>query len=118
MLRSMGYAENLQRICVLRGIDQASLAARVGVSRSTMSRILSGVQEPKLGVAWTLARVLGVSLDSLLDAEGQDGPHCEVVSADEATVLRIVRRLGVEAALGRLLGVPDEEPRPTRPWTR
>jgi transcriptional regulator with XRE-family HTH domain len=109
MLRSMGYAENLRRLCALRGIDQAGLAARVGVSRSSMSRILSGVQEPKLGVAWAMARVLGVSLDSLLDADGGDG-HCELISADEAAILTIVRRLGVEAAMDRLLGIPADEP--------
>src|SRR6476619_7106289 len=116
MLRSMGYAENMRRLCALRGLDQAGLAARVGVSRSSMSRILSGAQEPKLGVAWAMAKVLGVSLDSLLDSDReQSGRRFEERSDEEASVLLVVRRLGVETALGRLIGAPEAEGRPTRP---
>lgn len=74
-----------------------------------MSRILSGLQEPKLSVAHSLARTLGVSLDYLMEESTDPGPETrwEVVTEDEAAVLRIVRRLGAEAALDRLLGVPE-----------
>src|SRR3954453_20190018 len=105
----MGYAERLQKVCALRGMDQAALASRLGLSRSSVSRILSGVQEPKLSVAHALAKALGVSLDYLVEeGEAERGAEVrwEVVSEDEAAVLRIVRRLGPEVALDRLLGVP------------
>ena len=101
----MGYCEKLQKLCALRGMDQATLASRVGLSRSSMSRIISGVQEPKLSVAQAIAKVLGVSLDYLTDdtmEEGVDG-RWEPVTPDEAAILRIVRRLGAEVALDRLL---------------
>ncbi len=107
----MGYAEKLQKLCVLRGLDQSALAERVGVSKSSMSRILSGTQEPKLRLAYDLARALGVTLDYLVDdtlevdAEGQ----WVVVSEDEMTVLKLVRRLGADTAIDRLLGVGNGE---------
>ena len=107
----MGYAEKLQKLCVLRGLDQSALAERVGLSKSSMSRILSGTQEPKLRLAYDLARALGVTLDYLVDdtlevdAEGQ----WVVVSEDEMTVLKLVRRLGADTALDRLLGVGNGE---------
>ena len=110
----MGYPDKLQQICVLRGLDQASLAATLEISRSSVSRILGGIQEPKLRVAWKLARALGVSLDYLADDDMTEEPGGAIVrlSEDERTILKLVRRLGTEAALDRLLGlsVPDVEP--------
>ena len=105
-------------------MDQATLAARVGVSRSSMSRIFSGLQEPKLPVARAMARELGVGLDFLV-AEGDDlagGSRWESLTEDEMAVLRIVRRLGIGASLDRLLGVAEPgdradsrtKPRPRR----
>ncbi len=106
----MGYAEKLQRLCALKGIDQAALAERLGLSKSSISRILGGVQEPKVRLAYELARALGVTLDYLMDdaAHEPPGTHWAPVSIDEAAILAIVRRLGYEAAMDRLLAVPSE----------
>lgn len=103
----MGYPENLQKICEQKGLGQAELAAGLGLSRSTLSRILRGVQEPKLTLAYELAKALGVSLDTLVEGGGAPGesPRSVILDDDEWTVLRIVRRLGTEAALDRLLGI-------------
>jgi transcriptional regulator with XRE-family HTH domain len=105
----MGYAEKLQRVCALKGLDQSTLAESVGLSRSTISRIFSGAQEPKLGMAWNLARALGVSLDFLADdaLEADPGGTWARLSDDELTILKLVRRLGAEAAMDRLLALPD-----------
>src|SRR4051812_48641097 len=94
ILGFMGYSEKLQRLCALRGLDQSELASRVGLSRSSISRILSGSQEPKLTVAHALALALGVSLNYLMEESTDDGPgsRWELVSEDEAALLRIVRR--------------------------
>ena len=103
----MGYAEKMQRLCAMRGLDQSALAERVRVSKSSMSRILGGVQEPKLRLAYELARALGVTLDYLVDdaAELDPAGHLVVVTEEELTILRIVRRLGADAAMDRLLGL-------------
>src|SRR3954447_5254206 len=108
----MGYAEKMQKLCAARGIDQAALAARFGLSRSSMSRILSGVQEPKLRLAYELAQVLGVTLDYLMDDTQEDIPsgHWLLVSEDELTILKLVRRLGNDSALDRLLGLGATPP--------
>ncbi len=109
MLGVMGYAEKLQKLCLQKGLDQLALAEAVGLSRSSISRILSGSQEPKLGVAWKLSRLLGVPLDYLADEEsecesGHGGAYLHL-SEDELTILKLVRRLGVEASMDRLLAV-------------
>ena len=104
----MGYPDKLQKLCVLRGMDQTELATKVGLSKSSISRILSGVQEPKLGLAYDLAKALGVTLDYLVDEKPALSPtdRMVMVSEDELTVLKLVRRLGVEVAMDRLLNAP------------
>ena len=108
----MGYAEKLQQLCALRGLDQSALAVKVGVSKSSMSRILSGVQEPKLRLAYDLAKALGVTLDYLVDDSPEFDPNAQLVmvSEDELTILKIVRRLSSNVSIDRLLAVPTPFP--------
>jgi transcriptional regulator with XRE-family HTH domain len=108
ILGNMGYAEKMQRVCALKGLDQSSLAESLGLSRSTISRIFSGTQEPKLGMAWGIARALGVSLDFLADdaLSADPGGTWTRLTDDELTILKLVRRLGPETAMDRLLAVP------------
>lgn len=112
MLGIMGYGEKVQKLCVKKGLDQSALAEAVGLSRSSISRILSGGQEPKLAVAWKLARLLGVPLDYLADEESEEpgqGGAILFVSEDELTILKLVRRLGMEESMDRLLAVKPSE---------
>ncbi len=103
----MGYAAKLQKLCSLRNVDQASLAVALGISKSTISRIISGVQEPKLTMAVELARTLGVTLDYLVDDTlDLDATHqMVVVSEEEVMILKLVRRLGPSVAIDRLLDI-------------
>ena len=105
MLVNMGYTDKLQKLCALRGLDQSSLAKKVGLSRSSISRILNGAQEPKLKLAYELARALGVSLDYLVDENPDLEPSDQLVmlSESELTILKIVRHLGTTASIDRLL---------------
>lgn len=109
---TMGYAEKLQKLCALRGLDQSALAERVGLSKSSMSRILSGVQEPKLRLAHELARVLGVTLDYLVDDSLELEPSGQLVllNDDEVAILKMVRRLGHDTSIDRLLAVATPMP--------
>jgi len=108
----MGYAEKLQQLCALRGLDQSALASKVGLSKSSMSRILSGAQEPKLRLAYDLAKALGVTLDYLVDDSPDIDPSAQlvVVTEDEMTILKIVRRLSSNVSIDRLLVVPTPPP--------
>jgi transcriptional regulator with XRE-family HTH domain len=103
----MGYSEKLQKLCVLRGLDQATLAGQLGLSKSSISRILSGVQEPKLLLAHDLAKALGVTLDYLVEESPEVDPtqHLVMLSEEEVVILKIVRRLGPSGAIDRLLNV-------------
>lgn len=130
MLGGMGYTEKLHRLCALRGLDQSQLALKVGLSKSSISRILSGAQEPKLRLAYDLAKALGVTLDYLVDDSPEVSPTDQLVmiSEEEMTILKIVRHLGPRPSIDRLLNVgPQEAPRareslpqapegPARPW--
>jgi hypothetical protein len=77
-----------------------------------MSRILSGAQEPKLRLAYDLAKALGVTLDYLVDEESEVSPFEQrvMVTNDELTILKMVRVLGTEAAMNRLLNAPPGSP--------
>jgi transcriptional regulator with XRE-family HTH domain len=105
----MGYAEKLQKFCALRGLDQSALAGMVGLSKSSISRIMSGTQEPKLGLAHSLAKALGVTLDHLVDDSTELGSnqHLVMVTEDELMILKIVRRLGTSVSIDRLLNLPS-----------
>lgn len=115
MLGGMGYTDKLQKLCALRGLDQTALAGQVGLSKSSISRIMSGAQEPKLRLAFDLAKALGVTLDYLVDQSPEVGPADQLVmvSEDELTILKIVRRLGADISIDRLLNVPAPTPSET-----
>ena len=103
----MGYTDKLQKLCALRGLDQSELASRVGLSKSSISRILSGAQEPKLRLAYDLAKALGVTLDYLVGDAPETGHSDQLVmvSEDEMMIIKIVRELTPNVAIKRLLNV-------------
>jgi hypothetical protein len=78
---------------------------------------MSGAQEPKLRLAYDLAKALGVTLDYLVDDSPEPGTneHMVMVTEEELMILKIVRRLGTGTSIDRLLNVPsapvDVEPR-------
>lgn len=100
----------MHKMCAVRGLDQTTLANRVRLSKSTISRILSGSQEPKLGQAFAIARALGVTLDYLVDEapEFDETQRMVMVTEEELTILKLVRRLGTEVALDRLLTLTQQ----------
>ena len=90
-------------------MDQSDLARRVGLGKSTINRILKGTQEPKLSVAYELAKALGVSLDYLVEesVDVSSGPYSAMLSQEELTILRIARELGHDIAIKRLVNAPN-----------
>lgn len=115
MAQDMGavFGKNLVRVAEARGLNQAELGAAVGLGRSSMSRIATGAQEPKVGTAFTLARALGVSLDVLLDDPSGPAPGDVAMvplTADERDLIRVARRVGIALAFDRVVGVPTPGP--------
>ena len=56
------------------GLQQQELAARVGVSRQTLSAIEAGTTVPSTALALDLARVLGCRVENLFALAGHDKP--------------------------------------------
>ena len=96
-----------ERIGVLRrtrGLSQAELASRLGISASTMGMYEQGRREPSLQTLVMLARELEVSTDFLLTGQSR-------TAGDAALLDQTVSTL-VDAADRRL------EARADRPFTR
>lgn len=64
-------AENLSRARQRAGLTQQQLADRLRVNRVTVGHIESGERRPSLALAVDIARVLGVSLDELVEGGGR-----------------------------------------------
>lgn len=63
------------RILKLRkahGYSQARLADLAGVTRQTINAIENAKYSPSLELAFTLARILGVTVDELFEMEDDD----------------------------------------------
>ena len=56
---------NVLRLRKAKNLSQEELAREVGISRGQINRIEKGHDEPKSGVLFTLADVLGVPSDAL-----------------------------------------------------
>lgn len=55
-----------------RGLDQAELAALVGVRRETIGRLEKGLYNPSLKLAMDLAKVFGVSVEELFSFQEEE----------------------------------------------
>ena len=102
----MSYVDRLKQFLAVRGITQRELGERVGLTRTSMSRILSGKQEPKLGEAYVIARELGVTLNDLVEDYPQAGPPAGQlirVTQDDVCLLKVAHTLGVDTAMARLV---------------
>jgi putative transcriptional regulator len=53
-----------------RDWTQQDLAERAGVSRQTIHSIEAGKYDPSLPLAFTLARVFGVPIETIFDPDG------------------------------------------------
>lgn len=65
-------APTLRLVRVMRGLSQAQLADRAGLSRSTVSRIETGAETPNLRTVRQLARALSWPADDLFALDHDD----------------------------------------------
>jgi len=91
-----------------KGIQQVDLAKRAGVSQITVFRNEKGEVHPELSTLRKYAGVLGVSVESLVGAEGMQSMQAlqtkEPLKPDSQDVPRNVARL-----LGTISDITDEE---------
>lgn len=60
------FCENVRRLRMQRGVTQAEMANRLGVTQATYSRLESGVRTPDLPVLGNIAEALGVDPSDLI----------------------------------------------------
>ena len=87
----------LRRLRQRREITLTDLAARTGISSSTLSRLEAGLRRPTLEQPLPLARVYGATLDELVDAPPTGDPRINlrpIPSEDGSVVLPLTRRPG------------------------
>jgi putative transcriptional regulator len=56
----------------IHDLTQADLAARAGITRTSVNAFKGGRMVPSVYLALRLARALGVSVDDLFDLSGED----------------------------------------------
>jgi transcriptional regulator with XRE-family HTH domain len=82
------------------GWSQRELARRTGLSTSTLNRYLTKDGTPGLQDAAKIAREVGISLDALA------GLPSEIPTQEEREILRVVRTVGPQESLRRLVQAP------------
>ena len=60
-------AENIDWYLLERNMSKSEFGRQVGISRSHVANLTSGRTEPSLGIALKIIKVLGISLETLLE---------------------------------------------------
>ncbi len=63
----MSLGSNIRQIREQKGITQAELAEKAGITQAMMCQIERGTKNPSLQVGNEIANLLGCSIDELLD---------------------------------------------------
>jgi transcriptional regulator with XRE-family HTH domain len=88
-------------------------------SKATVNRWMRGESEPSVRQALLLARLLDTSVEALFEEHDESASPAaaaaEGPSQEEQQVLVLVRRLGIETALDRLLQISRSGARPVHP---
>lgn len=98
-----------------RGITLADLAARTGVSESTLSRLESGQRRATLELLLPLARTYDVPLDDLVGAPRTGDPriHLKPIRRFGMIFVPLSRRPGGVQAFKMIIPAPPEPVEPT-----
>ncbi|AGP59449.1 helix-turn-helix domain-containing protein [Streptomyces rapamycinicus] len=98
-----------------RGITLADLAAKTGVSESTLSRLESGQRRPTLELLLPLARIHDVPLDDLVGAPRTGDPriHLKPIRRFGMTFVPLSRRPGGVHAFKMIIPAQPEPLEPT-----
>jgi transcriptional regulator with XRE-family HTH domain len=83
-LQLASFGSTLRELRQNRGWSLQELASRSGLSKTFLSRLETGDRQASIAAVLTLARIFGVSLASLFEAQVASEP-CLIVRAAEAT---------------------------------
>lgn len=108
---SKRFGDRVQELMDEKGLSQAELGRRSGMSRSVINNLLRGIRNPSLLTALTVARALGVSLDELTS-----GNVLDMVDTQEA--VNSTFEIDFLDQLGKLLSSSDYYSNQLRPLTQ
>lgn len=112
--------ERIEKLREALGLKQHELETRAELSRHRVSTWANGTGEPTARQALRIARVLGVPLEWLADEDAPADPpvSLDAVRPGEELVMAAVRKIGVKAAIERLVDAPPRTPLiKTSEWT-
>ncbi len=80
------FGRKIKKIMKQRGITQAWLSQKTGVTEATLSRYVNGSRKPQADIAAAIAEALDVSLDYLTGITGFPAP-IKTLTTEESIVL-------------------------------
>ncbi|WP_346709045.1 helix-turn-helix domain-containing protein [Limosilactobacillus oris] len=108
---SKRFGARVQELMDQKGLSQAELGRRAGMSRSVINNLLRGIRNPSLLTALTVARALGVSLDELTSGNVLD-------MTDTQEAVNKAFKIDFLEQLGKLLSSSDYYSNQLRPLTQ
>lgn len=108
---SKRFGARVQELMDKKGLNQAELGRRAGMSRSVINNLLRGIRNPSLLTALTVARALGVSLDELTSGNVLD-------MTDTQEAVNKTFKIDFLDQLGKLLSSSDYYSNQLRPLTQ
>lgn len=108
---SKRFGDRVQELMDEKGLTQAELGRRSGMSRSVINNLLRGIRNPSLLTALTVSRALGVSLDELAS-----GNVLDMVDTQEA--VNKTFKIDFLDQLGKLVSSSDYYSNQLKPLTQ
>ena len=107
-------APRLRRVREERGVTLTEVAARTGISKSTLSRLENGQRKPSLELLLPLAQTYGVPLDDLVGAPEVGDPRIRLKPrrVHGRTVVPLTRHPGAVQAWKILIPAHQTKPQP------
>jgi transcriptional regulator with XRE-family HTH domain len=114
----MKMLDKIERLIEERGLTQTAVEGMAGLAGNRISRWKGGMGEPTARQALRMARILGVSIEYLVNDEVDDPGSASELSDEERFVLDAMRDYGLssaEAVRGLAIVAERKALKPTQP---
>ena len=71
------FGEHLKSLLEEKGMTQAELARRTGMTEASVSRYISGQRTPRIAQAYRMALVIGIDMNTLIFIGKGDDERCK-----------------------------------------